>query len=467
MTLTAAETISLPEPASAQRPASYRALWRWHFFAGLFVAPVLALLAITGALYLFDREIEGWWHNDMQSVTASGPVLPLATQQAAVLRAYPEATIARVTLPYGPGEASKWKIEEPSGRALYIFVDPYRAVVTGRVNPDDEPMAFIRRIHGTLLGGDAGSYVVELVACWTLVMLVTGLLMWWPRTWRARGVFVPRLNATGRRFWRDLHSIPAAFNMALIALLILTGLPWSVFWGAQFARLGEVVPFIAPTPNFSSHLPTAKAAPVAGTADPHAAHRTDAGAPLPWVIQNSPQPRASSPLGIGIDRVERYFAKLELARYGGGLRVFYPQDPGDTYMINYIPDQAQGQRTIHIDPGDGQMLANIGWDDYSPAGKLIEWGTMLHMGRQYGVINQYANLAVCLALLGSIFAGLTLWWRRRPPSSLGAPQLAAGDRLPATVRTLLIGLAILFPLVGISLLIVLVLNRLVSSRRPV
>lgn len=456
--------MSASEPATAQRPASYRALWRWHFFAGLFVAPVLILLAITGAIYLFDREIEGWWHSDKQSVTASGATLPLASQEAAVLRAFPESKVARVTLPHGPGEASKWKIEEPSGRALYVFVDPYRARVTGTVNPDDEPMAFIRRIHGTLLGGEIGSHVVELVACWTLVMLVTGLLMWWPRTWKARGVFVPRFSATGRRFWRDLHSIPAAFNMALIGLLILTGLPWSAFWGVQFARLGEVIPFIAPTPNFSSHMPAAKAAPIAATADPHAAHRTDVGAPLPWVIQNSPQPRAAHAGAIGIATIERYFALLEQPRYGGGLRVFYPQDPGDTFMVNYIPDQAEGQRTIHIDPADGQMLANIGWADYSPVGKLIEWGTMLHMGRQYGVINQYANLTVCLLLIGSIFAGLKLWWQRRPAKALGAPQLAAGDRLPGSVRLLLIALAILFPLVGISLLFVLVVNRLASLR---
>lgn len=442
--------------------ASYRALWRWHFFAGLFVAPVLLLLATTGALYLFDREIEGWWHRDIQTVTPSGPALPLARQEAAVRRAFPEATIARVTLPHGPGEASKWKIEEPSGRALYIFVDPYRAVVTGTVDPDDEPMAFIRRIHGTLLGGEAGSYVVELVACWTLVMLVTGLLMWWPRVWKVRGVLVPRVGATGRRFWRDLHAIPAAFNMALIALLILTGLPWSAFWGAQFARLGEVVPFIAPTPNFSSHVPTAKAAPTVGS--PHAAHRMDTGAPLPWVIANSPQPQATQTQGVGISDVERYFALLDRARYGGGLRVFYPQNPGDTFMINYIPDQAEGQRTIHIDPGDGEMLANIGWADYSPVGKLIEWGTLLHMGRQYGPINQYTNLAVCLCLIGSIFTGLKLWWQRRPAKALGAPQLSAGDRLPGAVRLLLIALAVIFPLVGMSLLVILAINRLVSVR---
>ena len=37
--------------------ALYRALWRWHFFAGLICAPIVILLAVTGALYLFKDEI--------------------------------------------------------------------------------------------------------------------------------------------------------------------------------------------------------------------------------------------------------------------------------------------------------------------------------------------------------------------------------------------------------------------------
>ncbi len=36
----------------------YRAIWRWHFFAGLLVIPFMLNLAITGSLYLFKDEID-------------------------------------------------------------------------------------------------------------------------------------------------------------------------------------------------------------------------------------------------------------------------------------------------------------------------------------------------------------------------------------------------------------------------
>ena len=38
--------------------ALYRLVWRWHFYAGLIVAPFAVLLALTGAIYLFQPQIE-------------------------------------------------------------------------------------------------------------------------------------------------------------------------------------------------------------------------------------------------------------------------------------------------------------------------------------------------------------------------------------------------------------------------
>jgi uncharacterized iron-regulated membrane protein len=138
------------------------------------------------------------------------------------------------------------------------------------------------------------------------------------------------------------------------------------------------------------------------------------------------------------------------------VRIFYPDGPGGTFMINYIPDKAEGQRTIHVDPADGQVIDDIGWQQYSPGGRLIEWGTMLHMGRQYGLANQLANLAVCLMLIGAVISALVHYWKRRPKGELGAPSVQAGSGLPNGLKTILIAMGIIFPLVGASMLPVLI-----------
>lgn len=36
----------------------YQRIWRWHFYAGLFAAPFLILLSLTGIVYLFKPQLD-------------------------------------------------------------------------------------------------------------------------------------------------------------------------------------------------------------------------------------------------------------------------------------------------------------------------------------------------------------------------------------------------------------------------
>jgi uncharacterized iron-regulated membrane protein len=272
------------------------AVWRWHFWAGLFVAPVLLLLAVTGALYLFDDAIERLVYRPLMVVAPGPAIAPASVQQAAVETAFAGARVRRLEWPHGPGRSAQWGIVDGSGVARTVFVDPYRAVVLGDLRSDRRLMSVISDLHGELMIGRVGDWIVELAASWTLVLLATGLWLWWPRRWKLRGVLVPRVGTPGRRRWRDLHAIPAAGNALFVAFLVLSGLPWSGFWGEQLARLGTLSPHMAATPNFGAPAPV-PAAPIgagAAAADPHAAHRHDPDdRSLPWTIRHAPVPAGS------------------------------------------------------------------------------------------------------------------------------------------------------------------------------
>ena len=77
-----------PAPANpAARPRIhtdvYRAVWRWHFYAGLFVAPFLLILSVTGAIYLFNDEINDVLHAEKRIVALHAETLPLGRLVAA------------------------------------------------------------------------------------------------------------------------------------------------------------------------------------------------------------------------------------------------------------------------------------------------------------------------------------------------------------------------------------------------
>lgn len=169
---------------------------------------------------------------------------------------------------------------------------------------------------------------------------------------------------------------------------------------------------------------------------------------------------------VGIADMEALLTMLDRAHFGEGVRIFYPREPGDVFMLNYVPDKAEGQRTLYVDPGSGRIVGNIGWRDYSPTAKAVEWGVMTHMGLQYGLPNQIANLIVCLVLVGTVMAGLILWWKRRPKGSLGMPTVHPAQRFPAGLKAAVVVMAILFPLVGASMVPVLIWSA-IDRRRAV
>jgi len=452
-------------PSTAARTGLHRFVWRWHFYAGLFVAPVVILLSVTGALYLFRTEIERVVYSDLMVVPQWKTMVPVETQEAAVKAAFPGSATRTFVLPRCDTCSARWVIRTAEGEPRAVFVDPGGGAILGDHDPRTMLMQVVRDLHGGAFFGDAGGYAVELAACWLFILLVTGLYLWWPRRKGLAGAAYPRLGAKGRRFWRDLHGVPAAWNAALVAFLILTGLPWSIFWGKELASLGTLSAVTVPTPNFMSQ-PKAPSAGYDPTAVEVGHDHGGGGDAEPWSIRHAPHPQGGhhhghAPFGMA----NAYTAAQARGIAGPGLRIMAPQRPGDTWVLSFIIDQAQDQRTVNIDPADGTILRDVGWDEYSTLGQVVEFGIMTHMGNQFGLANQIVLLASCLILVATIVMGFVLWWRRRPKGRWSAPQVPAGFRPSWGVIALAIVLGIVFPLAGASMLAILAIEALMVRLR--
>jgi uncharacterized iron-regulated membrane protein len=434
----------------------------------LFVAPVLVILAVTGGAYLFEREIEAILYRDAVLVEPARDTFAPGAQEAAVLAAFPGARPLRYLAAPAAGRAAEWTVTDSGGKTITAFVDPGRAVVTGLVSEDTRLMSVFRRMHGELMVGRVGDLAVELAASWTMLMLVTGLFLWWPRRQGPWGVLLPRTRAGSRTFWRDLHAVPAAWNLPLVAFLVLSGLPWSGFWGEQLARLGTIeslAPALAPTPNFGAPPdgPAHHEATSQGTATDDA---IDQG--LPWPVRSSTLPRAEAIATEGTIDIDDV---VLLARSRGmdapGLQVIYPGAGREVFTASFVPDRAQQQRTLHIDPASGAVLQDVGWSDYSPLGRAVEFGVMVHTGRQFGPANQWLLAVSCLVVVVSVAAGVTLWWRRRPRRLHSLPSSRAvlqGRPLPGRIVACIVALGLLLPLAGLSILALAALQYLRSLR---
>ena len=137
------------------RAGLYRTIWRWHFYAALFVVPMVLILATSGAIYLFKPQIDRWEERDFRGLSTNGAVLP-TRQVAAAQAAVPGASFHAYRLPEHPGDAAMIHMGLPDGRRMIdVFVSP-QGKVLGRLDPTQRFSETVKRFHGSLLVGKLG-----------------------------------------------------------------------------------------------------------------------------------------------------------------------------------------------------------------------------------------------------------------------------------------------------------------------
>jgi len=92
-----------------ERPRSgshwYNAVWRWHFYTGLFCIPFVIWLALTGTIYLWRPQLEALLDRPYDDLPTTGSVASPDAQVGAALRAVPGSTLHRYVLPEADGQA--------------------------------------------------------------------------------------------------------------------------------------------------------------------------------------------------------------------------------------------------------------------------------------------------------------------------------------------------------------------------
>lgn len=434
--------------------AVFHAFWRWHFYAGLIVLPLLMLMAATGGLYLFKDEINGGVYRSMMSVEArSATTAPQTWIDAAVAGGGGKAV--RMIVPESPERSVEVTVEAAPGVLKTVFVDPYDAAVLG-VIPDGGVMALVKRLHSLDLAGPVANLLVEVVAGWAIVMVATGVVLWWPRGGAKPSIAV-RGAAARRLFWRDLHALVGLLSGAVIVFLAATGMPWSAFWGAQ-AR------------NLVTEAGLGRPPPPAGAATfdhgGHGDHDAPAAAnpAVPWALEETQvhSGHASHGLTVG-DAV----ARVEMAGLQRPYTLTIPSEPGRAWSASHMPPKVENTRTLYLDGGDGRVIEDVGYARFGAGAKAIEWGISVHQGRQFGLPNKLLMLAGCISiwLLGATC--LVMWWKRRPAGGRLTPPPAPADRRAyRRVALVVVPLGLFYPLVGASLIVVGAVDLLLTRLLP-
>jgi len=441
-------------------PALYRAVWRWHFYAGLVVVPFLLVFAATGLIMLYGNSVETFLGKKFP-VEPGGDRLSISAQADVAQKAIPGGAVRLFVHPAEDTRASVFLVNA-DGKDNVVSVDPHDGKILGSIVKDDTWFYWANRIHGTLLIGDLGDRLQEIAAGLGIVLVLTGLYLWWPRSGRDWAqALVPNLALRGRALWRQLHMTLGFYFSILLLFFLISGMAWTGIWGTKLVQAWSTLP-----PEKLDNIPLSDAT--------HAGMNHGAMKEVPWALEQTPMPESGSLKGkegipmhskVDLDSVSAY---ARTVGFDGQFRINIPGSVEGVYTLSADSMDGDtndpfGDRTLHIDQYSGKVLADIRFADYSLAGKAMAAGVAFHQGN-LGLWNTILNTVYCLFVIFMCVSGVVMWWKRRPAGRLGAPRYPRDYRIPRGILGIAVAVSIAFPLTGIAILAFAVIDFLLPAR---
>lgn len=216
-----------------------------HLWLGLVCGLVVVVSMTAAALYAWEEELTHWFYHDIIYVQKTGDrVLPFSILHAKAQAALPGKPINGLELKnsnqlcyefstYNSCDSCEgwwqWREGEYWDKA---YVDPYTGEVTGTIDMLRNWIMLTRSLHqNLLLRYEIGHYVVGISTLVVLVLVVTGLVLWFPRNKAAlRQRFKISFKSRWRRVNYDIHNVGGFYAWLVIVFLAVTGLVWTFEW---------------------------------------------------------------------------------------------------------------------------------------------------------------------------------------------------------------------------------------------
>lgn len=209
-----------------------------HLWLSVPFGLIITLVCFSGAMLVFENEANEWFRRDLYYVeTVKESPLPMDKLLEKVATTLPDSvSVTGVSISSDPGRAYQVSLSKPRRASLYV--DQYTGEVKGKSERSGFFM-FMFRMHRWLLdsmnpGNEGifwGKMIVGVSTLLLVFVLISGIVIWWPRTRKALKNSLKITATKGwRRFWYDLHVAGGMYALIFLLAMALTGLTWSFPW---------------------------------------------------------------------------------------------------------------------------------------------------------------------------------------------------------------------------------------------
>lgn len=343
-------------------------LFNLHLYLALVAGIFVLILGLTGSIMAFEPEIDHLLHSQLSYVTVQGPPKSLVELGEAVAKAFPGERPGGYLLPDSPNLS--YGVSTKRG---LVAVNPYTAQILGVRPGGQDFLGYVHQLHLRLLirnRADTGKTIVTWAGVATLLVLISGLYLWWP----LKRVKI-QTNTTGRRFWFDLHNAVGIFSLLFLLVLTFTGLMIGfeektvpMFYSMTGSQPSQPPPMVPPPPPGARPISPDQAMQIARTALPGT---------QPFQI-NVPGPKGAYQI-----------------------RSRFPEDltPG-------------GRSRVIVDQYTGQVLFAEGSRTAPGGARLVIANRAIHTGDIFGIPTKTVMCLACLMAVVQVISGVTMWWKR-------------------------------------------------------
>jgi uncharacterized iron-regulated membrane protein len=358
-------------------------MFQIHLWLGLILGPLVGIVCLTGAIVVFRYELNRVTTPGTAYVQPQGARLTLDELTARIQAAAPDHKISQAGWEAGPGAAWNFRAASPEGHRIHTFINQYTGEITGRDDYHDKWMQWFFDLHAYLLAGDTGEFLNGFVGLATVILSLTGLIVWWPGRAHWLFGFTYLWGAGWKRQNYDLHKVVGFYTSLAVAFVAFTGVYYafpSVYKRATEKATGTTVTI----------------------GNPKAATR--------WSDRHV--------------AMEAYLRLAEEAQPGArAISMSFPQKAGDPVTVRTMEERDWhriGLNYVYLEPADGRIIRNDRFSDVTTGTKAILLMYPLHFGRfggRWGSQTLFYGVMAAYVLIGlSPFAlmvtGLLMYWNR-------------------------------------------------------
>jgi uncharacterized iron-regulated membrane protein len=361
-----------------------------HLWLGLAVGLVVVASFLPAALFVWEKELTDLYYHDYifvepqssqpQSLTKllenARKSIP-ARQMLENVEISSDPTRAYIFSGLEHAKEEGWNAFSEVEYSINVYVNPYSGKVIGVVDQETNWILLLRVMHQQLLlHYDIGHLIVGIASLLMFVLVITGLILWWPRNKGAlKQRFKIKFDAKWRRVNYDIHNVGGFYTQLFILLFAATGLVWTFDWWTDgiYRLLGD---------------------------DPEK------------VFNEVPALKADGQ--IKTNPLDRAFSDMMTKKADWKLISFYLNEKKFLGVVKYDGESGWDTWDIHhYDAKNGSLYFSVKHEDKTTGAKWRNSNYAIHVGSIYGIFTKIIASIIALFCAGLPVTGFYIWWGRR------------------------------------------------------